>query len=205
MRYVLLSAFAAVCFAGALRADGPAPSYSATDSSVSTMGDKVAGRIGACVVGQDDKPRICFGLTKEFDGDPQFTFLVLFRTGRKVCRPTGVSATVTSDGAVTHSNNTFSLGDFELPLTVETKHDPKTGKVTNSKVVVGDVEVSGKDSGVVVVDLTGDKPSYKLVKAALPACKVDVADKDHKTWTKAIDGAIAELKKNSKEVNALAD
>ncbi len=84
MQYVPFSAFAAVCFAGALRAGGPAPSYSATGDSVST---KVAGRIGACMVGQNDKPRICFGLTKEFDGDPQFTFLVLFRTGKRRAGP----------------------------------------------------------------------------------------------------------------------
>jgi hypothetical protein len=32
-----------------------------------------------------------------------------------------------------------------------------------------------------------------------------VADKDRKTWLKAIDNAIAELKKKAKDVNDLAD
>ncbi len=90
-------------------------------------------------------------------------------------------------------------------MTVETKRNSWTKKVTTSKVVVGDVKVSGKDSGVVVVDLTGDKPSYKFVKAALPACKVDLADKDHTSWPRAIDEAVAELKKKSKAIGALAD
>jgi hypothetical protein len=193
VRYVLVPALAVVCFAGTLHAGEPTPSYQSTDSAVFTMGDKVAGHIGACLVGQGNKPRICFGLTKEIDGDPQFTFLVLFRTGKKDCKPTGVGGGIQSDGAVTKIKNGHSLGEFELSLTLETKRDPKTSKVAESKVVVGDVEVSGKEPGVVIVDLTGDKPSYKLVKAALPTCKVDLADKDHKTWAKAIDDAIAEL------------
>jgi hypothetical protein len=205
MRHELFPAFAAVCFAGAFHVADPASSYCATDTVVITMGNKVAGHIGACVVGQNDKPRICFGMAKEIDGDPQFTFLVLFRTGKKACRPTGTATEVTADGAVTKSRNTFSLGDFELPVTLETKRDPKTNKVAESKVIVGDVDLSGQASGMVVVDLTGDKPSYKLVKADLPACKIDLADKHRTTWPKAIDEAIAELKKKSKEVNTLAD
>jgi hypothetical protein len=92
-----------------------------------------------------------------------------------------------------------------VPLTLQTKRDPKTGKVIESKVVVGNLEVSGKESGVVIVDLTGEKPTYKLVNVDLPSRKVDLADKDHKTWPKVIDDAIAELKKKSKELNTLAD
>jgi hypothetical protein len=205
MRYVFFPAFAVVCFAGALYADQPAPSYHLTDTAVSTSGEKVAGRISACLVGQGNKPKICFGLTKEIDGDPQFTFLVLFRTGKKDYNPDGGGGEIQSDGTVTKIKEVYSLGDFKLPLTLETKRDPKTSKVTESKVVVGDLEVSGKEPGVVIVDLTGEKPTYKFVKAALPACKVDLADKEHKTWTKAVDDAIAELKTKSKEVKNLAD
>jgi CO dehydrogenase/acetyl-CoA synthase delta subunit len=92
-----------------------------------------------------------------------------------------------------------------MPLTLETKSDPKTGKVSSRKVTVGDVEVPDKGSGVVVVDLTGEKPAYKFVKVELPACKVDLVDKERKTWPGAIDEAIAELKKKSKELAMLAD
>jgi hypothetical protein len=205
MRYVFFPAFAVVCFAGALHANEPTTSYQLTDSAVSTMANKVSGRIGACMVGQHNKPKICFGVSKEFDGDPQFTFLVLFRTGKKECNPTGVGGEIDSDGAVTTIKNVYSLDKFELPLTLETRRDPKTSKVTESKVVVGDLEVSGKESGVVIVDLRAEKPAYKLVKVGLPRCKVDLADKDHKTWANAVDQAIAELKKKSKEVNNLAD
>jgi hypothetical protein len=205
MRYVFFPAFAVVCFTGALHADDPAPSYQLTDSAVLTMGDKVAGHIGACLVGQSNKPRICFGLTKEIDGDPRFTFLILFRTEKMDYNPTGAGGEINSDGTVTKTKYVYSLGKFELPLTLETRRDPKTNKVIESKVVVDNLEVSGKESGVVIVDLTGDKPSYKRVKVDLPTCKVDLADKDRKTWTKAIDDAIAELKKKSKEVNTLAD
>ena len=205
MRFVFFRAFAVVYFSGTLHADEPRPSYQLSDFAVSAAGDKVAGHIGAGMVGQRNKPKICFGLTKEFDGDPQFTFLVLFRTGKKDCNPTGGESEIESDDAVTKIKKVYYLGEFELPLTLETRRDPKTSKVTESKVVVGDLEVSGKESGVVIVDLTGEKPAYKLVKVDLPKCKVDLADKDHKTWSKAIDEAIAELKKKSKEVNTLAD
>jgi hypothetical protein len=205
MRHVFFPAFAVACFAGPLHADQPGASYDSTDTAVSISGDRVAGHIGACLVGQGDKPRICFGLTKEFAGQPQFTFLVLFRTGKKDCEPTGGGAKFKSDGATTTIEKVYKLGKFKLPLTLESKRDPKTNKVTTSKVLVGNLEASGKKSGVVIVDLTGEKPTYKLVKVELPACKISLADKDHKTWPKAIDEAIADLKKKSKEVRRLAD
>ena len=206
MRYVLFPAFAIICFAGGLRGDEPAPTdCELTDVGVSKMGDQVAGHIGACMVGQGNKPKFCFGLAKEYNGEPRFTFVVLFRTGKKDCGPTGVQSEVHSDGAVTRTKNVYSLGGFELPLTLETRRDPKTNQVAESKVFVGDLEASAKEPGVVIVDLTGDKPSYKLVKADLPACKVDLANKDTATWVKAVDDAIAELKKKSKEVAKLAD
>jgi hypothetical protein len=205
MRYVFLPAFAVVCLGGAFQEKQPAPSYYSTDSSVSKSGDKVAGHIGACLVGQSNKPRICFGLTKEFDGDARFTFVVLFRTGKRECNPSGVGGQIESDAAISKNKNVFSLGKFELPLTLETKRDPKTSKVTESKVVVGNLELAGKEPGIVIVDLAGEKPSYKLVKVELPTCKVDLADEDHKTWTKVIDDAIAELKKKSKEITTLVD
>ncbi len=169
------------------------------------MGDKVAGHIYACMVEQSNKPKIYFGLTKEFDGDPQFTFLALFRTGKKDSTPIRGRGETNRDGAVTKEKFVYSLGKFELPLTWETQSDATTSKVTQSKVVVGDVDVSGKDPGVVIVDLTGAEPAYKLVQVPLPTCKVNLADKERKTWIKAIDEAIAELKEKSKEVNTLAD
>jgi hypothetical protein len=205
MRYVFLPALAVVCFAGALRGDEPAPSYSLSYSPFSTVGDKVAGHIFACMVEQSSKPKICFGLTKEFDGDPQFTFLVLFRTGKNDCTPIRGRSETNRDGAVEKTRHVYYLGKFELPMTWETQRDPKTSKFSQSKRVVGDVDVSGKDSGVVIVDLTGDKPVCKLVQVALPTCKVNLADKERQTWIKAIDEAIAELKEKSKEVNTLAD
>ena len=110
-----------VCFAGSLRGDQPGPTYNMTDTAVLTAGDKVAGHIGACIVGLAMKPKMCFGLTKEFDGDPQFTFLVLFRTGKKDCgSPTGVEAQFQSDGVDMLTKNIFSLGEFRLPLTLKT-------------------------------------------------------------------------------------
>src|SRR5262249_45833979 len=135
----------------------------------------------------------------------RFTFLVVFRTGDKNCKPTGGSGSVSSDGAVTKVKEVYSLGEFKLPLTLESKRDAEASKVTDLKVVVGDLELSSKEPGVVIVDLTGEKPAYKLVKVNLPTCKVNLADKDHKTWARAIDDAIAELKKKSKEVSTLAD
>src|SRR5690348_16320521 len=90
MRSVFFPAYAVVCLVGALQGDEPAPSYYSTDLSLSKIDDKVAGHIGACMVGQSNKPRICFGLNKEIDGDARFTFLVLFRTGKRNCKPSAV-------------------------------------------------------------------------------------------------------------------
>ncbi len=205
MRYVVVSALTTILYSTTLHASDPMPSYQLTDCAVITMRDKVAGHIGACLMSQRNKPRICFGLTKELEGDPQFTFLFLFRTGKKDCKPTGVGGSFQSDGEVTKIKDVYSLGDIKLPLTLETKRDPKTNKVTESKVVVGGAEVSGKEPGIVIVDLTGDKLSYKRLKVALPTCKINLADENHKTWVKAIDNAIAEIKKKSKDVSILAD
>jgi hypothetical protein len=205
MRLVVSLVIAFACFAGAMGGNQPAPSFHSTDTTVLMMGDKVAGRIGACMVGQNKKAKICFGLTKELDGDPEFTFVVLFKTGKKDSEPSGGEGNVKSDGIVTMFKEVYDLGDFELPLTIESKRDQKTGKVSLTKLVVGTIEVTSKEPGVTIVDLTGDKPAYKFVKVALPKCTINLADKDHKTWPKAIDEAIAELKKQSKEISTLAD
>ena len=190
------------CFAAAPAADEPSPSYNSTDVSVAKLGDKVAGRIGACMVGQGKKPRMCFGLSKEIDGDPQFTFVMLFRTGPKNCNPSGSASEFSADGMTTKIKKTYHLGEFKLPMTLEYKTE--SNKITDNKVVIGDIELSGKKPGIVIVDLTGDKPTFKHVKLDLPKCKVDLTDADHKTWMKAIDDAIAELK-HSKDVDSFAD
>jgi hypothetical protein len=205
MRSVFVPAIAVACFAGALTAAEPSPRFQLTDYSVLTMGDKVSGHVGACLVEHGKKPKACFGLNKAIDSDARLTFLVVVRTGDKNCEPICNEGEVRSDAAMSKIKKVYKLGRFELPLTVESKRDPKTGHVTESKVSVGDLELSGKEPGVVVVDLTGEKAAYKLVKVDLPACKVNLADKEHETWAKAIDEAIAELKKKSKELNSLAD
>jgi hypothetical protein len=169
------------------------------------MGDKVAAHIHWCMVGQGDRPKVCFGLTKEFDADPQFTFLILFRTGKKDCNLAGSEGRSERDGGVMKTRHVFSLGEFKFPLEYETKKDSTTGKVTDSNLVVGDLKVPDNGPRVLIVDLTSEKPAYKLVKAGLPACGVDLADKDRKTWAKAIDEAIDELKKVSNEIGALED
>jgi len=56
-----------------------------------------------------------------------------------------------------------------------------------------------------VADYSGEKPAYHLIKVDLPASVIDLADDEHKTWLKAIDAAIAELKENSPELKKLAD
>lgn len=205
MRYRFFVAFVVICWAGAIRGDQAASSYHLVDVAILTRGEKVAGSIGSCLMGQNNKPRICFGLIKELDGNPKFTFLALFRTGKKNCNPTGSQSEFKSDGSITIMKNTYELGEFELPLSFEKKHDPKSNKVIFSKVIVGTLEATGKESGVVLVDLTGQKPTYKLVKADLPICKINLADKDRKTWVKVIDDTIAELKKKSKELRTLVD
>jgi hypothetical protein len=205
MRHLVLPAVALVCAAAPVRGDDPSPSYFSSDVTVLRTGDKVAGRIGACLAGVNKKPKMCFGLAKEFDGDAEFTFVVLFKTGKKDAEPTGSGGEVSSDGTTATLKYKYELGDFELPVTLESKRDAKARKVTTTKVVVGTIDVTAKGPGVVVVDLTGEKPAYTFVKVALPKCKIDLADTDHKTWPKAIDEAVAELKKASKEVAALAD
>jgi hypothetical protein len=205
MRHVFLSALMAVCFAGDAPADEPKPDYFLTQTPIRKMGDKVAGDIFFCIVSQGDKAKMCFGLTKEFDAEPRFTFVALFRSGNKQCKQTGGQGRGQRSGTVTKNKYFVELGEYELPLEYETQPGPTSGKFTYLKFVVGDVEIPDKGPRVVLVDLLAEKPAYKLVKVDLPACGIDLADKEHKTWLKPIDEAIAELKKNSSEISELAD
>ncbi len=205
MRFILCAALLLVCPTRAVFAEESSLNCDATDSLVTTMGDKVAGHIGACLASQDNKPRICFGLTKEFDGEPRFTFVILFGTAKKDVKVTGSSGSIESDGSVTKTTDIYDIGKYKVPLTVETKSGTQPSGFTVSKVVVGDVNLVRDPPGVGIVDLTGEAPAYKFVNAKLPNCSVKLSDKEHKTWAKAIDEAIAELKKNSDEIKALAD
>jgi hypothetical protein len=204
MRYVILTALVALFFAGAARAEQPKLDY-ILSGGTRVMGDTVASDVQWCMLSQGEKIKICFGLTKDFDTEARFTYLVLFRTGKKACKPTGGRGTGERNGGVTKSKWVCSLGESEFSLEYETKADPTTGKITYPKLVVGDLEVPDKGPKVVIVDLLAETPTYRLVNVELPACRIDLSDKDRKTWLKAIDDAIAELKEKSNEVKELAD
>ncbi len=201
----VLAMLVLAAFVQGIRADEPSPGYSMTDYLIYKEGDKVAGHIGACVISRGGKPMACFGMTKEPEGKPEYTFFVVFRSGDKALEVEGSGGRVDSDGIVTKIEEEFHLGPVALPITLETTRDEATMKVTKSKVVVGDQELPEKGPRVVVADFSGEKPVYHLIKVDPPASVIDLADDEHKTWTKAIDTAIAELKEKSPELKKLAD
>ena len=200
----LIIAFAIALISHPLLAADESPSTSMVDHFVFTNGDKVSGHVGACLLCLGDRPLAGFGLTKDPDKPAEYTYLLVFKTGGKKFEGSGSGAEVNSDGKKSTYKITFDIGDVEIPLELETVRDDNQ-KVVSAKTIVGGQTLTDKGSRVVVVDLTKEKPTYQVVKGALPTSVPDLADKEGAGWAKAVKEAIAELKTKQPELEKLID
>jgi hypothetical protein len=186
-------------------AEDSSPGFSISNQFVAKSGGKVSGSIGACLMDRGDKPVVAFGLEKSPDADAKYTFFVLFKTGGKKFRGSGTGSEITSDGKTSTWKTKLSFGEMELPIHTVSTRDVATNKTTVSKLVIGDKEITEKGPKVVLVDVTGEKPTYRLVQVELPKSAPDLADEEEKTWPAALDAAIKELKEKSEEVRRGVD
>lgn len=207
MRIVTLfsACFLLIPVASLCAAEDTSPGFSISNHLVAKSGGKVSGSIGACLMNRGDKPVVGFGLEKSPDADAKYTFFVLFKTGGKKFRGSGTSSEIMADGKTTTWKTMLSFGEMELPIHTVSTRDEATNKTIVSKLLIGDKEITEKGPKVVLVDVTGEKPTYRLVQVELPKSAPDLADEDEKTWPASLDAAIKELKEKSEEVKRGAD
>lgn len=206
MRFVLLAAAMWFGAGSILWAEDSTARFSTNYFFVSRDGDKISGGIGACLMHRADKPVACFGLTKSADSAGRYTFLVLFKTGDKKFQGSDASNRVTANGKTTTTNTRFTFGKSELPFQLVERLEEEALRVVALKLMVGDKELTDQGPRVVLADLTGENPSYRLVQVELPKSVPDLADlEEKKTWPAALDMAIKELKEKSAEVKRGAD
>jgi hypothetical protein len=181
------------------------PSVSSVDALVGTDGKETWGHVSACVLSRQDKVVACFGLDKRAKEPARYTYLAIFKHDPKMPRENGGTETQFKvDAGLSRMMSKFNLGDLELILGVDKQLDATDGKVLKETLTLGD-KVVGKEARVFVIDLSQGKVTVVPIKVELPKSAPDLADQEHKTWSAALDNAIAELKAKSPEAKKLLE
>jgi hypothetical protein len=127
----------------------------------------------------------------------QYLYLLLLKSPGKTSG-TGASGRAGSSGDNTDESFKLKLGKKVIHVAYKYTTDDKTRALTSETIKVGTTDIKKDGPRVFLVDLTGEKVTYKPVKVALPDVVPDLTDKD--SWAKTIIQAVEQLRKKSPEV-----
>jgi hypothetical protein len=188
---------------GARADETPAPTASVniTGSYQRAGGpDGTHGYCNAIVVFEKDLPLIGFGLNKRPREKARYTYVLLFKNKPGKLTGAGVGGSMRSDGNSVEESMRLTLGGKDVEVVYQFSADEKTHALKSETVKVGGTEVKADGPRVFLVDLTGEKVTYRPVKVALPAAVPDFDDGQKKTWAATAVRAVEELCKKSPEV-----
>jgi hypothetical protein len=188
----------------AARADEtPAPSASVALTGSYQRAGGPEGSHGHCngvAVFDKGLPLVAFGLNKRPKEKTRYAYLLLFKNGPGKLTGTGVGGTLRSSGTGADETIQLTLGDKVVEVAYKYDTDEKTHALKSETVKVGGTEVKPGGSRVFLVDLSGEKVTYRPVKVDLPAAVPDFNDGEKKTWAATAVRAVDELCKKSPEV-----
>ena len=201
---LLALAVALVLASGAPRAEEtPAPSASVNITGTYQRSGGPEGPHGYCngvVVFEKDLPLIGFGLNKRPKEKGRYTYILLFKNGPGKLLGQGVEARVRSSGDNADEVLRIALGGKTVEVAYKYTTEDKTHALKSETVKVGGTEVKPDGPRVFLVDLSGEKVTYRPVKVALPAAVPDLNDGEKKTWPATAVRAVEEMCKKSPEV-----
>jgi hypothetical protein len=183
--------------------DTPAPSASVNllgSYQRSGGGGDSHGHCNGVAVFDKGMPLVAFGLNKRPKEKTRYTYLLLFKNGPVKPTGTGVGGTFRSSGNGVDESIRLTLGDKDVEVAYQYTSDDKTQALKSETVKVGGTEVKPGGPRVFLVDLTGEKVTYRPVKVDLPAAVPDFNDGEKKTWAATAVRAVDELCKKSPEV-----
>jgi hypothetical protein len=198
-----LLALPLVVVSGARADETPAASASVNITGSYQRAAGPEGAHGYCngvVVFEKDLPLIGFGLNQRPKEKGRYTYVLLFKNKPGKLTGTGVSGTVRTTGSGAEERIRLTLGDKVVEVEYQFSADEKTHALKSETVKVGGAAVKPDGPRVFLVDLSGDKVTYRPVKVALPAAVPDFDDGEKKTWPATAVRAVEELCKKSPEV-----
>jgi hypothetical protein len=158
------------------------------------------GHCNGIVVFEKDLPLIGFGLNKRPKEKGRYTYVLLFKNGPGKLTGTGVAGRLSSTGSSVDESMTLTLGGKAVEIEYKFTADEKTQALKSETVKVGGTAIKPGGPRVFLVDLSGDKVTYRPVKVALPEAVPDFDDGQKKTWPATALRAVEELCKKSPEV-----
>jgi len=172
-------------------------------------GGDVSGFCDAAVLWLPDGNAVCYAITKAPKEKERYLYLLVIRTGlSKPGGGLGMSFETESAENVQHDRFEIKLLDNarRVKIAYRFKTDPKTFAVhSEESLVIGDLTPKPEGPRVILIDLMGNKPSYKAVKTAFPDPVPELADRQGKQLSieervRVLSRAIRELEENSPTV-----
>lgn len=158
------------------------------------------GHCNAVAVFDKGMPLVAFGLNKRPKEKARYTYLLLFKNGPGKPAGSGVAGTLRSTGNGADETFQLTLGDKVVEVAYKYDSDARTHALKSEAVKVGGTEVKPGGPRVFLVDLSGEKVTYRPVKVDLPAAVPDFDDGEKKTWAATAVRAVDELCKKSPEI-----
>jgi hypothetical protein len=147
------------------------------------------------------KPGLMFGTMKKPEGESELAYLILFRHQVTDGSQIGNSNQTQAVGGETMRatlSHTLELHSKKLALAEEIECDPATKAFKSETATINGQKVEMKEGRVFLVDFTGDKLTWKQVKAKLPTKLPNTLETDG--IRELVKRVMAELPPESKEV-----
>jgi hypothetical protein len=176
----------------------------------STGADReISGYCNAAAQWLPDGNAVCYAITKSPKEKEKYLYFMVIKTG-KALPGGGVRMEGESKGVENIKDDRWELELLDKARRVKIAYRFKTDAKTNAvlseeSLAIGDLTLKPEDPHVVLVDLTGEKPSYKAVKVAFPDAVPELADfeakrADAEARARVLSQAFRELEKKSPEV-----
>ncbi len=172
-------------------------------------GGEISGYCNAAAQWLPDGNAVCYAITKSPREKEKYLYFMVIKTG-KAQPGGGVRMEGEAKGVENVKNDRWELELLDKARRVKIAYRFKTDSKTNAvlsdeSLVIGDLTLKPEDPRVVLVDLTGEKPSYKAVKVAFPDAVPELADfegkrADAESRARVLSQAFRDLEKNSPEV-----
>lgn len=120
------------------------------------------------------KPGVLFSTVRKPGKREQFTYLILFRYGRRLRSYGGIISRdrkllCTFDGTVAETNDRFKVNGKPIEASYRIELNETRTAVANESLTIGGERVDIEAGQVFLIDLTVQSPGYRQMKVELPA------------------------------------
>ncbi len=129
------------------------------------------------------KPGVLFGTVRKPGSQEEFTYLMLFRYGRRLRGYGGIISRdmkllCTFDGTVAETNDRFTVNGKPIEASYRLELNEARTAVANESLTIGGERADIAAGRVFLIDLTVESPVYQQMKVELPAIPARLETRD---------------------------